>query len=157
MKRQLLEERLQHAKNSIDNATGANIIEQCDKYLILLNKLRYELYKIRGDFEIDLRSMSLTERREVEKSRKHVRAELVKIIQELNLTTVLLNKLTDSNSLEVAETLNRQNYLGHNNWEFVEGKITFDNCPAGEELDMRTAVNAAVQLRCDEFDLKKAA
>jgi DNA repair ATPase RecN len=155
MQRQLLEKRLQNAKNSIGNATGSNIIERCDRYLILLNKLRYELYKLRRDFEIDHHSISLLKRREIEKLRKQFRTELMNIIQELNQTTVLLNNLTDSSSYEVVETLNKQKYLGHNNWEFADDKFTFCGCPASEQMEFQTAMNIAIRLRCDEFDGEK--
>jgi hypothetical protein len=157
MQPQLLENKLRNAKNSISEATGDNIIEMCDKYLILLNKSRFELYKLRGEFEIVLSNAPYLEHRGANGVRKQVREECAMIMSEIRVTSILRNRLIASSSYEVTKTLNEQNYQGHDNWEFVNEKYKFDRCADSNQLTTREAVNIAVQLRCEEFGLKKAA
>jgi hypothetical protein len=154
MKHLTLENRLNHAKNSVNKATGNNIIERCDEYIKLLNEFRYSLYKLRGESQIDLGEASILTREKSESLRKEVGDGFINTIHELNLTRLLLNSLTTSDSYEVLETLNRQNYKQHNNWELIDGNIKFDGCPDRSQITFQEAINISIELRCAEFSEK---
>jgi hypothetical protein len=97
---------------------------------------------------------SILTREKSESLRKEVGKGFIDTIHELNLTTLLLYSLTASDSYEVLETLNRQNYKGHNNWELVDGNIKFDGCSNPSQLTFQEAINISIKLRCAEFSEK---
>lgn len=59
MKYPQLEEVLRKSKSDLTNAASENIIEQCQKYLVLIAKYREELYKFRGTPDINLQNSNL--------------------------------------------------------------------------------------------------
>lgn len=148
-----LEEELQKAKHAFKEATGENIIELCEKYLILLNEFRSELNKFRGKSEINLQQANSSLREEVLAKRKEIHVAITDTVQELNRTTALFHRLTSANGSETAATFNKLNYKGYKCWEFRGGKVKFRGGSEKDEIPIQEAVDIAIRLRCEEFVL----
>jgi hypothetical protein len=153
----LLEENLHQAKDAFKEAKSENIIEICEKYLMLLNTFRSELHKFRGKIEINLQQSDAGLFEGVLQKRREIHTAIMHTIQELNQTNALLTWLTSPNGYETIETFNRLNYKGHHNWECRGGKVRFSDGHDADQMPIQEAVDIAIGLRCKEFFSPKAA
>ena len=156
MLNRVLEEDLHSAKRAFRKAKSETIVEICEKYLTVLSAFRCELHKFRGKIEINLQQSDASLFGDVHQKRREIHAAIMYTIQELNQTTALLKWLTSPSAYESAETFNRLNYKGRENWEFRGGAIGFRNCSVADQIPVREAVDAAIRLRCEEFVLPGA-
>jgi hypothetical protein len=147
----ILEGNLQQAKHAFSEANSENIIDLCEKYLVILNEFRGELQKFRGAPEISLQQTNPLLLEETLQKRREIFTAITFTVQELNKTTVLLSGLTAGSGYEAAETFNRLKYKGVNCWEFRGAKIAFNNCAETDQISVQEAVDIAIGLRCKEF------
>ena len=154
---QELEESRQHARRALDGATSDNIVELCKQYLAQLAVYRAGLFKLRDTLGINRPSGSLLPEG-VGGLRKAVRAALENITRERNETEALLLSFTSVSGYEAVETLNRQKFKGHDDWELRAGGVArHTGEPAGERLTVLEAVNLACLLRREEHVARNAA
>ena len=153
-----LEQKLHHAKIALDGATSENIIELCKQYLALLAEYRDELYRLPDTLELNLRSRSSPVRKDVDDTRKAVRAAIEHTTRERNWAEGLILSFTAISGYEAVETFNRQKYKGREDWQLSAGGAGFgDGVDGGQKMTMREAVETASLLRREEHIVKNAA
>lgn len=149
------EEKKHCARHALDTATSDNIIELCKQYLALLAEYRAEVYKFAQALGVNQKSGTFL-REEAAEVRKTVRAAIEDTTRERNITEALLLSFISISGYEAVETLNRQKYKGHDDWELRAGGVTrFIRDIAGERLTVLEAVDAASLLRREEYVARK--
>lgn len=145
-----LEVRRHRARRALDAATSGNIVELCQQYLALLAEYRAELYKLPDTLGIDQWSGSFLWE-EVGSVRNALRAAIENTVRERNGTEALLRSFTSVSGYEAVETLNRQKYKGHDDWELRAGRVArFRGDIAEERMTVLEAVDTAGLLRREE-------
>ncbi len=153
MKYPQLEENLRKSQSDLAEATSENIIERCQKYLVLIAKYREELYKYRGTPEINLQNSYLSSD-EVISIRKEIRAAVTNLTLEHNRVESLLKSFTTINGFEAAQIFNSHNYKGYNNWELKAGGVRFQGGAETDRITIHEAVETACRLRREEYTKK---
>jgi len=145
-----LEERLRRVRLALDGATAENIIELCRQYLTVLAEYRAELYRLPDRLGIKQRSgPCLLE--DVDNARKATRAAIEQTTLERHGTEALILSFTSLSGYEAVDTLNRQKYQGHDDWELRAGGVArFCGGVAGERMTVLDAVETASLLRREE-------
>jgi hypothetical protein len=151
-----LEEKLHHASHALERATSENIIELCKQYLALLAEYRSELYKLPGTPGINLWSGSSLSSEDMDKTRKAVRVAIEKTTQERNRTAALLSSFTAVSGYEAVETLNKQKYKGHDNWELRAGGVKFSDGIDSDRMTIQEAVDMTSLFRREEYIAQNA-
>jgi hypothetical protein len=151
LKRLKFEEEMHSAKQAFESATSANIIECCQKYLVLLTAYRDELYKFRGTPEIDRHQKSLLAREVTDNIRKEIRAAVETVTRERNKVESLLKSFTAISGYEALETFNKCQYKGFSNWEIKAGGIRFEGGTEADKISIQEAVLTASLLRREEY------
>jgi hypothetical protein len=150
MKYPQLEENLRKSQSDLAEATSENIIERCQKYLVLIAKYREELYKFRGTPEVNLQNSSLHPE-EVISIRKEIRAAFTNLTLEHNRVESLLKSLTAINGFEAAQIFNSHKYKGYSNWELKAGGLRFQGGAETDRIAIHEAVETASRLRSEEY------
>ncbi|MDT7687751.1 MAG: hypothetical protein QOE46_510 [Acidobacteriota bacterium] len=151
-----LEDKLRRAKHSLDTATSDNITELCKQYLALLAEYRAELYKLPGKLGINRWSGSFI-LEDVDNVRRTVRAAIENTTRERNAAEALILSFTSISGYEAVETLNRQKYKGHTDWELRAGGVAiFSGDVAVERMTVQDAVTTASLLRREEHVARSA-
>jgi hypothetical protein len=145
-----LEEKLQHARCLLEDATSENIIGLCKKYLALLGEYRSRLYKLQGTSGIQQQSPSVSSGEDNSKTRKVVRAAIENTTQERNRTEMLLLSFTTVSAYEAVNIFNKLKYLGHVDWELRASGVKFSEGTARDILTIQEAVDIAGRLRREE-------
>ena len=144
------EVRRHRARRALDAATSGNIVELCQKYLALLSEYRAELYKLPDTLGINQWSGSFLWE-DVGGVRNALRAAIENTVRERNGTESLLRSFTSVSGYEAVETLNRQKYKGHDDWELRAGGVArFRSDIAEEWMTVLEAVDTASLLRREE-------
>lgn len=151
-----LEEKLRNARLALDGAASENIIELCKQYLGLLAAYRSELYKLPETLDLDPRAKSASLREEVDATRKAVRAAIEQTTREREWAEALLLSFTAVSGYGAVETLNRQKYKGHDDWELSAGGAICSDDTGGQRLTIQEAVETASLLRREEHVAKSA-
>ena len=150
-----LEERRHCARRALDRATSDNVVGLCKQYLALLAEYRAELYKLPDTLGINQWSGPFLWR-DVDNARKAIRAAIENTTRERNETEALLLSFTSVSGYEAVETLNRQKYKGHDDWELRAGGVNrFGGAIAGEGMSVLEAVDTASLLRREEHVARK--
>lgn len=144
-----LEEKLLEASLALNQATSESIIERCKQYLALLDEYRGELHRLPRTLELNSRSRSSSSPKEVDDTRKEVRAAIEHTTQERNRAAALLLSFTAVSGYEATATLNRLRYKGHSDWELRAGGVRSGDNP-NLRMTIQEAVEAASLLRREE-------
>lgn len=151
----LVNENLLNAEIALNRAEGANLIELCRKYLLLLTEYRDELYKLRSSPEISLQQQASPLARELtEQVRKAIRSAIEITTRERNHTENLLESLTAISGYEAADTFNQLKYKGFDNWEMRASGVRVKG-DKDELMTVQEAVEQASRLRCEEYVANK--
>lgn len=145
-----LEERLRRARLALAGAAAGNIVELCRQYLAVLAEYRAELYKLPAHLAIDHWSgPCLWE--DITNARKAIRAAIEQNTRERHGTEALILSFTSLSGYEAVDTLNREQYQGHDDWELRAGGVArFCGGVAGERMTVLDAVETASLLRREE-------
>jgi hypothetical protein len=151
------EERRQDSRRALDRATSDNVVELCKQYLALLAEYRAELYKLPSTLGLyQWPGAFIWE--DVCNIRKAIRAAIENVTRERNGTEALLLSFTSVSGYEAVQTLNRQKYQGHDDWELRAGGVArYGGGLAGERMTVLEAVNLACLLRREEHVARRAA
>jgi hypothetical protein len=152
-----LEEKLHHARHALERASSENLIELCKQYLGLLAEYRNDLYKLPGMPGINLWAESPLSGEDIDKTRKAVRVAIENTTQERNRTAALLRSFTAVSGYEAVETLNKQKYKGHDNWELRAGGVKFLDGIDSDRMTIQEAVDITSLLRREEYIAQTAA
>ena len=136
-----LERELEESKKSLHKATRDNIVEQCKRYLTLLEEYRTRLYDLKTTTGVLQSPTSTTALEEIPET-KAVRQAIEATTRERNSTQVLLLSFTTVSGYEAVEIFNDRKYQGHDDWELRASGVKFHG---GEALDLMT-IQEAVQL-----------
>ena len=136
-----LERELEESKKSLHKATRDNIVEQCKRYLTLLEEYRTRLFDLKTTSGV-LQSPTSTTTLDEIPERKAVRLAIEATTRERNSTQVLLLSFTTVSGYEAFEIFNERKYQGHDDWELRASGVKFHG---GEALDLMT-IQEAVQL-----------
>lgn len=147
----LVDDGLVAAEQSLNQATGENVVQACRKYLLLLTAYREKLYQLRGMPEICLQQSSLLARELVEQTRKAIRSSVEATTEKRNEIESLLKSFTSISGYEAAETLNDFNYEGFDNWEFRASGVRLKNNRRERLLSVQEAVETAARLRREAY------
>lgn len=147
----LFNENLLTAEQNLIRANSENLVELCEKYLLLLNEYRDELYKLRGAPEINLRQSSNLARELSEEMRKAIRSTVEITTREHNQTEALLKSLTAISGYEAVETFNRLKYKDSAGWELKANLIRVENDSGERQMTIQEAVNTASRLRREAY------
>ena len=145
-----LEEKLRKARLALDGATGDTIIELCKQYLALLAEYRAELYKLPDTLDLNPHSKSSSSQAEVNDTRKEVRAAIEATTGEREWAEALILRFTAISGYGAVETLNREKFRGHDNWELRAGGVRRIGGTDSERITVQDAVDAASLLRREE-------
>ena len=135
-----LERELEESKKSLHKANRDNIVEQCKRYLTLLEEYRTRLFDLKTTSGVRQSPTSTTTLEIPE--RKAVRLAIEATTRERNSTQVLLLSFTTVSGYEAVEIFNERKYQGHDDWELRASGVKFHG---GEALDLMT-IQEAVQL-----------
>jgi hypothetical protein len=151
------EERRQSARLALDGAASDNVVELCQQYLALLAEYRAELFKLPHTLGLHQWPGAFMWE-DVCNIRKALRAAIENVTRERNGTEALLLSFTSVSGYEAVETLNRQKYKGHGDWELKAGGVARHTGElAGERLTVLEAVSLACLLRREEHVARNAA
>jgi hypothetical protein len=152
-----LEDKLHRAKHALHTATSDNIIELCKQYLALLAEYRTELYKLPDKLGLK-RWTGAFIHEDVDNVRRAVRAAIENTTRERNAAEALILSFTSISGYEAVETLNRQKYKGHTDWELRVGGVARFSVgdAAGERMTVQDAVTTAGLLRREEHVARSA-
>lgn len=140
-------ENLLQAEQALKKATCDNIIELCEKYLLLLTEYRDELYKFRGTPEINLQQSSSFAREMIEQTRKAIRSAVETTAQERNKTEALLRSFTTISGYDAVKTFNQLEYKGFSEWELRANQVRLKTDVNNEHFTIQEAVETASLLR----------
>jgi hypothetical protein len=150
-----LERELEESKKSLHKANRDNIVEQCKRYLNLLEQYRSRLYNLKMTTGAPQTPNSTTTLEETP-DRKAVREAIEETTRERNTTQVLLLSFTTVSGYEAVEIFNERKYQGHDDWELRASGVKFHG---GETLDLMTiqeAVQLASVLRREDYVARNA-
>jgi len=151
------EERRQSARLALDSATSDNVVALCQQYLALLAEYRAELFKLPHALGLH-QWAGVFVWEDICNIRKAIRAAIESVTRERNGTEALLLSFTSVSGYEAVETLNRQKFKGHDDWELRAGGVARHTGElAGERLTVLEAVNLARLLRREEHVARNAA
>lgn len=151
MQNQVIEEELRRVKESLKSATSENIVETCQKYLKLLDDYRDEMYKFRGNPEINRQQKSSLSPEAVNSLRKQIRQTVERITREHNKIEALLKSFTVISGYDALETFNGCSYKGFNNWELKAGGVKFGGGTEADKISVQEAVLTASLLRREQY------
>jgi hypothetical protein len=140
-------EKLLQAERALKKATCDDIIELCEKYLLLLTEYRDELYKFRGTPEISLQSSSSVARELVDQTRKAIRSAVETTTRERNETESLLKSFTTISGYDAVRTFNQLEYKGFSEWELRANEVRLKTDTNNERFTIQEAVETASLLR----------
>ncbi|HEX8734362.1 MAG TPA: hypothetical protein VF721_03505 [Pyrinomonadaceae bacterium] len=143
----LVNEKLLHAEQSLKKATCDNIVELCEKYLLLLNEYRDELYKFRGTPEINLQASSTFARELVDQTRKAIRSAVETTTRQRNEIESLLKSFTIISGYDAVKTFNQLEYKGFSEWELRANQVRLKTDTNNEHFTIQEAVETASLLR----------
>ena len=146
-----LEAEVNSAKLEVEAGTPENIIERCQRYLKLLDEYRDEMYKYRGNPEINRQQKSSLSPEAVDILRKQIRAAVEKTTREHNKIEALLKSFTAISGYDALETFNRCQYKGFSNWELKAGGLKFEGGGETDKISIQEAVATASLLRRAEY------
>lgn len=144
-------EKMREAKFSLQTATIENIVERCQKYLRLLDDYRDNLYKFRGSPEINRRQKNQLSPEAVNDLRKQIRAAVEKTTSERNKIEDLIKSFVAINGYDAAQTLNRFEYKGFDDWVLKAGGVRFGGGAETDVLTIQEAVATASLLRRKDY------
>lgn len=146
-----LEKRLHQAQHALKNATSENVIDLCNRYLVLLDEYRSELYKLSGTFVINSWSHPHLSREEIDRARRMLRVAIENSTQERNRTATLLRSFIAISGYEAVETFNRGKYKGHDDWELRAGGVKSSGGIDTDRMTICEAVEMTSLLRREEY------
>ncbi|HEX8649913.1 MAG TPA: hypothetical protein VF708_03665 [Pyrinomonadaceae bacterium] len=149
-----LEENLRNARLALDVATSENIIELCKHYLARLAEYRSELYGLPDKLDLNLRSGSSSSRKDVDGTRKAVRAAIEHTTREREWAEALILSFTAISGYGAIETLNRHKYKGHDDWVLSAGGASRSDAASVERMTIQETVETASLLRREEHVAK---
>ena len=150
----LVNEKLIKAEFALNKANKGNIVELCREYLQILTEYRDELQKLRGLPETTLPQSSLA-RELVEQVRKSIRTAIEITTRERNKTELLVKSFTSISGYEAAETFNRLQYRGFDNWELKANSVNSQNHGGFDQIAMQEAIETASLLRREAYITSK--
>lgn len=151
------EERRQDARRALDAATSGNVVELCKQYLALLAEYRAELFRLPHALAL-YQWPGAFRWEDIVNIRKAIRAAIEEVTRERNATEALLLSFTSVSGYGAVETLNRQKYQGHDDWELRAGGVArYGGDRAGERMTVLEAVDLAGLLRREEHVARGAA
>ncbi|MGH9903175.1 MAG: hypothetical protein ACRD68_15315, partial [Pyrinomonadaceae bacterium] len=146
-----MELKLRHARRALDGAASENIVELCQQYLALLGEYRCALRKLPDTLDLNPRSKSSSSREAIDAARKAVRAAIEHTTLERNRAEGLILSFTAVSGYGAVETLNRQKYMGRDDWELGAGVVGFNDGTGGKRImTTQEAVEIASLLRREE-------
>ncbi len=145
------EEKVNTARLEVETGSSENIIERCQNYLRLLDEYRDEMYKYRGNPEINRQQKSSLSPQAVDSLRKQIRQAVEKTTREHNKIEALLKSFTAISGYDALETFNRCQYKGFSNWELKAGGLRFGGGTESDKISIQDAVATASLLRRKEF------
>ena len=146
-----LEEKVNLARLEVESSTSENIIERCQNYLKMLDSYRDEMYKYRGNPEINRQQKSLLSPEAVDGLRKQIRHAVEKTTREHNRIEDLLKSFTAISGYDALETFNRCHYKGFSNWQLKAGGSRFGGGAEADKISIQDAVATASLLRRAEY------
>jgi hypothetical protein len=151
------EERRQVARQALDRATSGNVVELCQQYLAQLAEYRAELFKLPYTLGLYQWTGAFLWQ-DLVNIRGAIRAAIENVTRERNETEALILSFTSVSGYEAVETLNRQKYRGHDDWELKAGGVTRQSGErACERMTVLEAVDLASLLRREEHVARRAA
>jgi hypothetical protein len=151
-----LEEKLNHARLALKEATSENIIGLCKRYLALLAEYRRRLYELRGTSGIRQQSASFSSLENVAGTRNAIRAAIENTTKERNGTEMLLLSFTTVSGYEAVEIFNRRKYEGRDDWELRASGVKSSGISGGDLMTIQEAVDIASLLRREEHVAQNA-
>jgi len=142
-----LELKLDESKKALHQANRDNIVDQCKRYLTLLEEYRIRLY--------DLPSAPSDQQVNIP-DRKAVREAIETTIRERNSTQVLLLSFTTVSGYEAVEIFNDRKYQGHDDWELRASGVKFHGADALDLMTIQEAVQLASVLRREDYVARNA-
>jgi hypothetical protein len=137
-----LELKLEESKKALHQANRDNIVDQCKRYLTLLEEYRIRLY--------DLPSAPSAQQVNIP-DRKAVREAIETTTRERNSTQVLLLSFTTVSGYEAVEIFNERKYQGHDDWELRASGVKFHGADALDLMTIHEAVQLASVLRREAY------
>lgn len=147
----LVNEKMLDAELALNQANSGNIIELCQKYLLLLNEYRDELHKLRGTPEISLQQSSSLARELTEQVRKAIRSAVEITTRERNETESLLASFVTINGYEAVGTFNQLKYKGSDQWELRASGARVKGVADDQLIKIEEAVETASLLRREAY------
>ena len=142
-----LELKLDESKKALHQANRDNIVEECKRYLTLLEEYRIRLYDLPsapGDQQVNI------------PDRKAVREAIETTIRERNSTQVLLLSFTTVSGYEAVEIFNDRKYQGHDDWELRASGVKFHGADTLDLMTIQEAVQLASVLRREDYVARNA-
>lgn len=150
MQQQSLKEALRESRRALDSATSENIIESCQRHLIVLAEYLSELYKLRGTPAINLYQDTSLSREQVDGVRRDIRSAVADSKQEYNKIFSLLKSFTTISSYEAVSTFNILHYKGLSDWQLAANEVK-SGIAENNKMSFQQAVAQASLLRREEY------
>jgi hypothetical protein len=147
----LVNEKLINAEFALNQATSANIVELCRKYLALLTEYRDELFKLRSAPELTQPPLTPLARELTEQVRNAIRSAVEITTRERNKTESMLESFTAISGYEAIETFNQLKYKGFDTWELRAGGARLKDSVGDQPITIQEAVETAGLLRREAY------
>lgn len=147
----LVNENLLKAEFAFNQAESGNIIELCREYLLVLAEYRRELHKLRETPEMRLQQQSALARELTGQVKRAIRSAVEITTREHNEIKALLESFTAISGYQAADTFNRLKYKGFDDWTLRANAVYPQSRAENERMNMEEAVEAASQLRREEY------
>jgi hypothetical protein len=145
------ENELHRLREILEHSTVENIVENCRKYLGLLNAYRAELSLFRNSPEISRVQKSSVELIAVEQIRQEIRTAIEICVSERRRIETLLKSFTAISGYEALSIFNYCKYKGFDNWQLKAGGIRFGGGNETDKISIQDAVIIASELRREEY------
>jgi len=150
-----LERDLKESKTALHKANRDNIVDQCKRYLTLLDEYRLRLYDLAPGTGQLPSANSIPTLAEIP-DRKAIREAIEITTRERNTTQVLLMSFTTVSGYEAVEIFNERKYQGHDDWELRASGVKFQGGGALDLMTIQEAVQLASVLRREDYVARNA-
>jgi len=150
-----LERDLQKSKTALHKANRDNIVDQCKRYLTLLDEYRIRLYELAPGTDQLQPATRISTLAEIP-DRKAIREAIETTTRERNTTQVLLLSFTTVSGYEAVEIFNERKYQGHDDWELRASGVKFHGGGALDLMTIQEAVQLASVLRREDYVARHA-
>jgi len=150
-----LERDLKESKTALHKANRDNIVDQCKRYLTLLDEYRIRLYELAPGTGQLPPATPISPLAEIP-DRKAIREAIEITTRERNTTQVLLMSFTTVSGYEAVEIFNERKYQGHDDWELRASGVKFQGGGALDLMTIQEAVQLASVLRREDYVARNA-